>query len=507
MTQLTRREALALGASAVPLMLTSSTSAAGQGLDPAAVDALLEDLLKAWRVPGVAVGIVTRDKVLHLKGYGVRELGKPQPVTPDTLFAIGSCTKAFTTTALAMLVDEGKLHWDEPVRRHVEYFRLADPFADGLVTLRDLLSHRTGVGSHDLLWYRAPWGIKESIQRAGLLAPAYLFRSGFQYQNVMVRAAGVALENASGMSWQDFVRRRILDPLDLKAISFTTAEALKADDHAAAHRLKDGKPGVIPWYPNPTPDPAGSINACARDLARWAQFHLGDGAFPVQGGTRLVSAVNFLETHAPQTILRPSGFDRAMQPETLQMSYGLGWVIQDYGGELLVSHAGALDGMRTHITLMPNRGYGLVFVNNLENTDMNLAASNTLVDMILGRRLRDWKADLLKVTEDKRVEKEKIAKQREALRHKGTKPSRELKAYAGLYAEPAYGVVQVTLEEGNLSWHWGAFEGKLEHFHYDTFSLEHERLGTQLVNFSLGADGEVATMHALERFFGRVPQR
>src|SRR5216683_3574216 len=182
---------------ALLLILCFVQVAPAQSVDAEAIDTIIENALKFWHVPGVAVGIVRNDQVIYLKGHGVKELGKKDPVTPDTVFPLASCTKAFTTTAMAMLVDEGKMGWDDPVRRHVDFFHLSDPSADALVTLRDLVSHRTGVGSHELLWYRAPWSQEETIRKIGKVKLDYPFRSGFRYQTTMFTTAGWAVGMAS----------------------------------------------------------------------------------------------------------------------------------------------------------------------------------------------------------------------------------------------------------------------------------------------------------------------
>lgn len=462
-------------------------------LDPGKVDVAVEEAMRAWGVPGLAVGIVWDDRVVYLKGFGVREVGKPEPVTPETVFPIASCTKAFTSAALAVLVDDGRLSWDDPVRKHVPYFRLADPLADSQVTLRDLVSHRTGIGGNDLLWYRSPWDRREVIRRVGLIKPRHPFRSRFEYQTTMFVVAGCAVESAAGCPWEEFVRRRLLDPLGMSGVTFTTAQARQSPDHASPHRRgADGRAAVIPWYEIAVPDPAGSINANARDLCRWLRFQLGDGSFE---GTRIVSAAALQETHTPQTIIRLEGQARDMNPETVQLSYGMGWVVQDYRGRLQVSHAGAIDGFRAHVTLLPTERFGIVLLNNLHYTWMNLALSNRIVDLVFGTPTRDWNAY---VAEQLRHEQEAAAgalRQREAQRMAGTRPSLELSAYAGTYEDPAFGVVTVSAADGRLSWRWNTFSGPLEHYHYDTFTLGNDFLGTPLVRFGLGEDGRVGGMH------------
>jgi CubicO group peptidase (beta-lactamase class C family) len=471
-------------------------SASADAIDAAGIDRLCENALRFWHVPGMAVGIVRNDDVVYLKGLGVKRLGSPEPVTPDTLFALASCTKAFTTAALAMLVDEGKLAWDDPVRKHVDYFHLSDPLADANVTLRDLVTHRTGLGGNDLLWYRAPWDRREIIRRIGLVKPKYSFRSTFQYQSTMFAVAGCAVESASHMKWEDFVQRRILDPLEMTGTNFTTTAAQSAGDHATPHRHNaQGKIETIAWYPMTQPDPAGSMNAGARDLCRWVRFQLGDGTFQVH---KLVSPQALAETHAPQIVIPLKGPAREMNPLTHSMSYAMAWVVQDYRGHLQISHAGAIDGFRAHITFLPDDRVGIVLLNNLHNSEMNLALGNAIIDHLLGFPVKDWNDCIGRAVEKRETAAREKREARQAVRHYGTHPSREQAAYAGDYENPAYGTAHLSVENGALRWKWGAFNGELEHFHYDTFTLANDMLGRPEVLFTLDASGDVATMKVLD---------
>lgn len=480
-------------AAAVAFLLSAAPAGAAEGpLDPRVVDALAKHALQTWHVPGVAVAVVRDGEVVYLKGHGVRDVATGEPVTPDTVFPLASCTKAFTTTALAVLVDEGKLGWDDPVRKLLPSFRLGDPLADRDVRIRDLLCHRTGLRGHDLLWYRAPWPPEETVRRVGLLPLDRPFRSAFQYQSTMFTAAGLALGAASGTPWEEFVRRRLLDPLGMKSTVLTSSDSKKASDRATGHRLGwRGEPESVPFYPQPVPDPAGSAYSTARDLSRWVRFQLGDGSID---GKRLVSCTNLTETHRPQMVVRLEGFDQAMHPETVQMSYGLGWVIQDYRGHRLVSHAGAVDGFRCHLTLLPDEKLGIVLLNNLQHTRMNLALSNRLVDRLLGLPARDWDGAFLAVAKQEAGEAEERDRARQARRHTGTRPSRELAAYAGSYEHPAYGTVRVILDGDSLAWDWRHYHATLMHFHYDTFILPVEFMGNPEVLFSLDGRGSVERM-------------
>jgi CubicO group peptidase (beta-lactamase class C family) len=475
-------------------------------VEAASIDAAIEAALKAFGVPGAVVGIVSAGQIVYLKGHGAKALGKDDPLTPDSLFAIASCTKAFTTTALAMLVAEGKLHWDQPVRDVLDYFRLADPSADRLVTIRDLVCHRTGLGTYDLLWYRAPWNQREAIRRIAKLAPELQFRSSFQYQSTMVAAAGYAAAEAGKQPWEDFVQKRILDPLEMRRTFLTTAVALKQPDLAMPHR-RDRKDAihVTDWYVMREPDPAGSIASCASDLCKWAIFHLSGGTVEHDGKqTRLVAEAALEETHTPQNHIPLKGTDGKLHPVTLFMSYCMGWVRQDYHGRLLLSHAGTIDGFRTHITLLPREQVGIVLLNNLHGSDMNLALSNTLVDQMLDLPRRNWNAHVRAVGEERDKPIKERPKLRAAMRKQNAPPSHELAAYQGEYVEPVFGSAKVTLQDGKLTWEWSTFKVALEHYHYDTFIGHHEILNDPVISFSLGFDGQVLTMNALDRYFVRM---
>jgi CubicO group peptidase (beta-lactamase class C family) len=475
-------------------------AAADNNKQTTTIDHLVTDALVAWDVPGAAVVIVTRDRVVSLNGYGRRELGHEQPVTADTIFPLASCTKAFTTTVLAMLADEGILGWDDPVRRHWPDFHLADPLADKEVTLRDLLTHRTGVASHDFLWYRSRLSPEELVRRVGKLPLERSFRSAFQYQSIMYTAAGLAAGRAGGTTWDELVRKRIFAPLGMSTATTTTPEP--SPDLAVPHRPdRDGRLRVIPWYVQREPNAAGSVHASARDLAAWLQFQIGDGTY---GGRRLVSAENLAETHTPQFALRLEGIVKESNPDSLQMSYGLAWVIQDYRGHLLVSHAGTIDGFRAHITLLPRDGYALAILANRHHTRMNLALSNMLVDQLLGLPAKDWHAFFRGIVRQEEAAKKAVRDRRDRERQPGTRPSRPLAEYAGVYEHPAYGRATVTMSDGRLQWEWSSFRVLLEHFQVDTFVAKDENLDDPLMDFAITANEGVTGFTFLNLHFKRV---
>jgi CubicO group peptidase (beta-lactamase class C family) len=440
--------------------------------DSAKIDAQVATALKEWDVPGAAVIVVTPESMAHLKGYGVRELGG-KPVTPDTVFPLASCTKAFTSAVVARLAERGRLRWDDPVRKYLPDFHLSDPAADALVTLKDLGSHRTGVGPHDLLWYRAPWSQEEMVRRVGKLPLDRPFRTEMQYQSIMFTALGQAAAKAGGKPWADLVRELLLDPLEITAASFTTPEAARHADRAAGHRLGvDGKLAVVPWYEQREPNPAGSLNASARDLGPWLRFQLSGGRL---GDSRIVGEEALRETQSPQIVIRMNDEARALSPETQQICYGLGWTVQDYRGHLQVLHAGLIDGFRIHLTLLPKDGYAFAILANREATRMNLALSNSLTDLLLGLPAKDWNTYLLGVERQARDAAAVAARQDELARGRDPRPpGAPLGKLAGKYEEPAYGTAVIREVKDSLVWEWGSWKVPLEHYASDTFRLRAE---------------------------------
>jgi CubicO group peptidase (beta-lactamase class C family) len=460
----------------------------------AAADAIAHDGLRAYHAPGLAIVIVRDDTVIYLKGHGVRERGKPEAVTPDTIFAIGSVTKAFTATVIAQLVDDGKADWDDPVRKHLPWFRLADPLADRDVTLRDLLCHRTGLGPHDLLWYRAAWPVEESVRRLAFLEPARSFRSGYEYNNLCYLAAGLAAAETSKMPWQELVRKRLLEPLGMDGTVFTSGHARKAADHATPHwRNRAGTVEPVAWYPDDRQIRAsGSIKTSARALARWLRFQLNGG---VLDGKRLVSEAALAETHQPQVVFTEG------RPGATQVGYGLGWRILDYRRQPVVEHGGAVDGFRAQVVLLPKQKAGLAVLTNFDETALASDTAYALVDVLLGVPAKQRRRFVS-------VKPRSPGASRTIAGPRG-KPSREATAYAGSYAERAYGPVRVIADGDMLTLQWSSFTVPLRHVRFDTYAVPEEvpfesrRVGGVEARFSLGSDGDVATLRFLGRTFTR----
>jgi CubicO group peptidase (beta-lactamase class C family) len=445
---------------------------------------LVEAARKAWAVPGVAVVVVRGDDILLLEGLGVRAQGKPEKITPNTVFPLASCSKAFTTTLLAMLVDDETLKWDDPVRKHLPGFKLSDPNADAMVTIRDLLCHRCGIGGHDILWYHAPWSIDETLKRAQSLPLDYPFRGGFQYSSIPFLAAGRAIEQRTGEKWEKLVASRICQPLGMTGVTFTTTSIPKDAERAVGHKLgKDGKVSRVPWYEIRDPNPSGSVNATARDIAAWLKFHLSDGLDP--NGTRIVSRSNLEETKTPHNIIRLQGLAKLLNPDTTQLSYCLGWLCYDHRGKKVISHGGMIDGFRVQLTMLPDENLGIAVLANLQETRMNAALTNSLIDLYCGLSARDWNAFFRKIVEQEKADKLALLKERDAARKPDVKPTLPLADYVGEYTHPAYGSLKMVARDGKLVLMWSTFVCPLEHFEADTFRITDGFFEERLVPFTV----------------------
>lgn len=462
--------------------------------DPlAGLDAYIERAMHDWGVPGLAIAIVKNDSVVFAKGYGVRTVGKPDRVDAHTLFAIGSNTKAFTSTLIGTLVDQHKMSWDAPVTTYLPWFQLYDPWVSREITIRDVLSHRSGLGRRgDLLWYGSAYSRDEILHRIRYLVPNSSFRSQFGYQNIMVLAAGQAAAAAAGTSWDQLIDQRIFRPLHMTE-SNTSVTALAGQPNVATpHLIEKGHPTPIRWRNIDNIGPAGSINSTITDMVKWVRLQLDGGTVD---GTTIIKAATLAETHSAQTIV--STPHDTLFPSTHFADYGLGWGLEDYHGRELVWHNGGIDGMLSEVRLIPEEKLGIVILTNAEGHVLNPALSYRIMDAYLGVPPRDWSAIYL--TRFKAAQAAQAAAEQAviAARVPNTHPSLPLERYAGTYADTLYGDAQVALENGKLVLRFGpSFTGDLEHWNYDTFRVTWRDLreGSAFVTFTLDAAGKVDRM-------------
>jgi len=361
--------------------------------DIAALDHYFAKTRVDWEVPGMAVAIVKDGRVVLAKGYGVRQLGGADPVDDQTLFAIASNTKAFTAAALAILVREGKLGWDDRVVDHLPWFQLYDPYVTSDARIRDLLSHRTGFTAYsgDLVWYGTTYSREEVVRRARYLKPVAPFRTSYGYSNVMFAAAGLVVEQVSGQRWEDFVRARIFEPLGMtRTVASVDALGRKANV-ATPHGLSEGVLRTFPWVSWEGSGPAASVISSVSDMAKWIRLQLGRGS--VDGLTLFGDAESdqMWTPHASFTVSRAAS---QRTPSTHFRGYGLGWSLSDYRGRKIVEHGGAYDGMYSRVALVPEQSLGLVVLTN-SMTSISSALSMRVLDAYLGGAPRDWSQEYL----------------------------------------------------------------------------------------------------------------
>jgi CubicO group peptidase (beta-lactamase class C family) len=466
------------------------------------LDAYVVQGMKDWNIPGLSVSVVKNDSVIFANGYGVRSLAAPGAVDDQTLFGIMSTTKAFTAMAVAMLVDEHKLAWNDPVSKWLPELEFPGALENRELTVKDLLTHSTGLGNADLLWVRGDLSRDEIFRRVRFLTPAYSIRNGFVYQNVMYGAAGEVVAKASGMSWEDFIRTRIFQPVGM-ARSYTTLGNMRATHDANVSvphfKIRDTI-RVIDDEPADPIEAAGAIWSTASDMAKWMRFLLDSARV---NGTRLVSARNFHELFAPQVILPANeGYPTAALVKPAFQTYGLGWFEQDFRGRFIAYHTGSLDGRTAIIGLMPSEKTGVYVLGNLDHAEFRHALMYKAFDLFAGTRgepARDWSAEFLKLYGDaaKRGDSARVAN--EAKRVMGTHPSLALEKYAGTYTHPAWGDLVIKMENGALRMTLGAGAdntGPLEHWNYDTFraTLGDGRGGYSTMTFELDPAGNVSSV-------------
>ena len=485
---LTAVGAIAL-ASAAPQLLAQGASTAREPYP--GWDAYVNQALATWKVPGTAIAIVRNDSVIYARGYGVRQVGATQSVDERTVFAIGSSSKAFTAAAAAMLADEKKLSLDGQASLYFPGFQLADPYASRELTVRDLLSHRSGLARGEMVWYGSGYDRDEIVRRVRFLQPTWSFRSQFGYQNIMYIAAGQIVAHTAKTTWDDFVRERILAPLGMTSSTTSIRQLAGGQNLASPHAEVEGVVKTVNWRNIDNAGPAGSINSTALDMAQWVRLQLARGTI---GGKRLISEKMIDEMHTPHTIVPVDTGARRSNPYTHMQAYGLGWFLQDYRGKLVVQHGGNVDGMTALVGMMPEERVGIVILSNMNGSGMPATLMNRAFDLHLGVTPEDWSAKSFARAEAARARGREALKKLEASRVPNTKPSLSLDKYAGVYSDSLLGELTVRDSAGKLVLAFGPnWSGVLEHWHFDTFRT---RFGTPVlgpipVQFRLGTNATV----------------
>ncbi|MEZ4416531.1 MAG: serine hydrolase [Gemmatimonadota bacterium] len=431
-------------------------------------DAYVRKAVSDWDVPGLAVAVVKDGQLMFARGYGVQQLGRAGAVDEHTRFAIGSTTKAMTAAALAMLVEEGKLDWNDPVIDHLPWFRLQDPWVTREIRVIDLLTHNAGLGNADFLWYEQDATTRDLLERLRYLEPAYSMRSGFIYQNLMYATAGEVIAAASGVPWARFIQTRILEPLGMRDTRTTLAETEGQPNVAGPHYRLDG---TVERIENASVDPvaaAGSIWSSVHDMSVWLRFLLAGGV--AADGRRLLepSTVEWLFT--PHSLVEPEDFYPTQElTHPHWTTYGLGWFQADYEGRKVDFHTGSIDGMVAIAGLLRDEGVGVYVLANRDHAEVRHALMYRVFDLYDPEAPRDWSADLLALYDRLDTEQAEAQARRSAARAADTAPSLPLDAYVGTFTHPLYGSVRIERDGARLLARYGRLQGTLEHWERESF--------------------------------------
>ena len=493
---------------AIPALVLwlAAPAVAQRAPDLAAFDKYVEKAARDWKAVGLAVAVVKGDSLVFAKGYGDIELGKSARVNEHTRFAVGSTTKAMTSAALAMLVDEGKLRWDDKVIDHIPELRLADAYATRELTIRDVLMHRSGLPGADLLWAideNTP-SFAEMMRRLRYVQPTSSFRSTWDYNNVMYSIGGAVIERVSGMSWEAFIRTRIFVPLGMNESEALVSQIKGKANVAMPHAIIRDTVRAVPIKTTDGVAPAGSVWSSVSDMSKWMRFILDSGRV---GSKRLISTTNFREMVTPQIRAGAATYPALELSAPHSFSYGLGWFVQDYQGKVVWMHTGSIDGMSAIVGLLPEDRVGVFVLGNIDHIELRHALMYKVFDMYGTGATRDWSADL----------KTFLASKRSPRAPNGTVPSGTapmttkaatlaLEKYVGVYADSAFGTITVSTNNGALSARYDQLDlGVLDHWNNDTFRSRTKSRTEEPVplTFALDGGGGVSAVRAYGATFVR----
>ena len=466
------------------------------------LDAYITQGMRDWRVPGLAIVVVQGDSTLFVKGYGVRELGKPDPVTVHTRFGNMSTTKAFTAVLVAMLADSGKVGLDDPVTKYEPGLQFADPYVTREITVRDLLTHRVGFGDPDYLWDNSGLAFPDMVRRLRLVPPTSSFRSRFQYNNVGYGLAGDIAGRAAASTWQALMQNRIYGPLGMTESypDARTMQAARITDVSAPHGIVRDTVRVLPVSADVVDPvaPAGAAFSTATDMAKWLRFLLDSGRV---AGRRLVSAQSFSQLLRPQQVLGAQYPATEMTHPHFQ-AYGLGWFLRDYRGEFVAYHTGSIEGRSAIVGLMPDRRLGVAIFTNLDHSELRHALMYTVFDRFIGpsNPAHDWSAEMRVLYKALADTARAATLAEESKRITGTRPTLALDKYAGNYADSLYGTATVRTSGSGLTLQVGTATGRLEHWQYDVFrvSWPDPFWPPAYVTFVLDPDGSVGELRIVD---------
>lgn len=431
------------------------------------LDTAFQRILKDRNAVGFAVAVVKKDSVIYAKGFGYRDLEKKLPVTPNTLFAIGSCTKAFTASLLGLLNKDGKLDFDKSPREYLPKLKFYNKEMNDEITIKDMMTHRTGLPRHDYSWYLFKTSSRDSLlQRIQYMEPTAAVRKIFQYNNFMFMAQGMIAEKLTGKSWEENVKEKIFSPLGMSHSNFSIHTMEKMDDASLGYSIiKDSIIKKLDYYDIDAIGPAGSINSCVNEMSSWVITWINGGKFK---GKEILPSGYVSQAISSQMVVAPGLPDKEI-PDAYFSNYGFGWFLISYRGHYRVEHGGNIDGFSASTSFFPTDSIGIIVLTNQNGSPLPGIVRNMIADRLLDLKRIDWNARadsaLAKAKKDqKEAEKNAISNKK-----MGTHPSHPLKDYEGLFNNPGYGTMEVYLKNDSLFIHIPNGDLWLRHYHYDVF--------------------------------------
>jgi len=460
----------------------------------AGIDTTIERFLKEWHASGCAVAVVHKDKVIYSRGFGYKDYNKRLPVTENTVFAIGSCSKAFTSSLLGMLVQEGKLDLDRPVNQYLPDMQFYNDYLTNHLTARDMMSHRTGLPRHDYSWYGSSVSRDSLVKRLRYLEPSAELRQKWQYNNMMFLAQGVIAEKLYNSKWETLVKTKIFEPLGMNSSNFSVIDLQKGTDYTFGYR--EHKDSVIRMeYINIDPvGPAGSINSNVKDMAQWLITWIQGGKYK----NKEVLPASYVAQATSSQMAIGGGIPSKENPDVQFSNYGFGWFLSSYRSHYMVQHGGNINGFSANTSFFPSDSIGIVVLVNQNGSPLPSLIRNTIADKILNLPYRNWN----------KMQREAVEKNKAAAKLKGnadsankkpnTRPSHNLSDYAGIYHHPGYGAIKIVVQKDTLRIDESFSAGKLylTQYHYDVFNLrstddDDDGTETTKINFLTGNKGDI----------------
>lgn len=451
----------------IAVVLLQSANAQTTDKRLAGIDTFINRILKEWSAAGVTVAVVEKNKVIMTRGFGYKDYENKVPVTENTLFAIGSCSKAFTSSLLAFPLKDGKLDLDKPVTQYLPELRFVDDELNNNITARDMMSHRTGLPRHDLAWYGSRTKRDSLIYIIRYFEKTAPIRRAWQYNNFMFLAQGVLAEKLSGKSWDVLVREHLFTPLNMTASNTSMNDHVKSPDYSFGYNEKDGAITKMKFMNIDGIGPAGSINSNAKDMANWVMMWVNGGKF---NGKEILPAAYYNQAISSQMVIG-AGLPTKEQPDVFFSNYGLAWFLANYRGHYRVEHGGNIDGFSSNTSFFPTDSIGIFVSVNQNGSPIPGIIRNTIADKLLGLKYKDWhRTQKTAVDKAKAAAKEKL-KADSTQRKMGTRPTHAITDYAGTFINEGYGTLSIVQQKDSIVAKYNALTFKVKHYHFNYFNF------------------------------------